>query len=92
MPTTTRARHSFAAAAFCLMAATAFAMPPAEFDRRVEEVRKAAGIPGMSIAIVENGEIALARGYGVRKLGSRESVDADTIFPTTAARSPGTIR
>ena len=91
MPTTTRARPSFAAAALCLIAATAFAAPPTEFDERVEEVRKAAGIPGMSIAIVENGKVALARGYGVRKLGNRKLVDADTIFPTGSTGKAFTV-
>ena len=36
----------------------------------------------MAIAIVEDGKPVLAKGYGVRKLGSPERVDADTIFPT----------
>ena len=40
------------------------------------------GVPGMAIAIVEDGKPVLAKGYGVRKLGSPERVDADTIFPT----------
>src|SRR3546814_15413713 len=35
-----------------------------------------------SISIVEDGEGVDAKGYGVRKLGSPEKVDADTIFPT----------
>ena len=32
------------------------------------------------MAIVENGRTVLARGYGVRRLGSPEKVDAHTIF------------
>lgn len=58
------------------------AAPPPGFDARVEALRKAAGVPGVSIAIVENGRPTLARGYGVRKLGSPERIDADTIFMT----------
>jgi len=38
------------------------------------------GVPGMAMAIVEHGQVTLARGYGVRRLGSADSVDADTIF------------
>jgi len=70
--------------AFVLFAASlpAWAAPPAKFEARVEAVRKAAEVPGMAIAIVENGKVTLARGFGVRKMGSPEQVDADTIFMT----------
>ncbi len=40
----------------------------------------ASEVPGAAIAIVENGKVTLARGYGVRKLGSAEAVGADTLF------------
>ena len=59
-----------------------WAAPPAKFEARVEAVRKAAEVPGMAIAIVENGKLTLARGFGVRKLDSPEKVDGDTIFMT----------
>jgi CubicO group peptidase (beta-lactamase class C family) len=65
-----------------LLVPTAWAAPPADFEARVEAVRTAAEVPGMAIAIVENGEVALARGFGVRRMGSPEKVDADTIFMT----------
>ena len=61
---------------------TAWAAPPAKFESRVEAVRTAAEVPGMAIAIVENGAVTLARGFGLRKLGSPEKVDGDTIFMT----------
>ena len=60
----------------------AWAAPPAKFAARVEAVRTAAEVPGMAIAIVENGAVTLSRGFGVRKLGSPEKVDGDTIFMT----------
>jgi CubicO group peptidase (beta-lactamase class C family) len=63
-----------------LVVLPAWAAPPAKFEARVEAVRKAAEVPGMAIAIVENGKVTLARGFGVRKLGSPEKVDGDTIF------------
>ena len=58
------------------------AAPPAEFGARVESVRKQLGVTGLAIAIVENGQVTLAKGYGVKKLGAPDPVDADTIFPT----------
>lgn len=63
------------------IAALAVAMP-AGFERRVEEAMRSRDVPGMAIAVVKDGEIVHARGYGVRRLGSTEAVDADTIFPT----------
>jgi CubicO group peptidase (beta-lactamase class C family) len=65
-----------------LFATPALAAPPAGFDARVEALRQQIGVPGMAISIVENGKTVLARGYGVRKLGSPDKVDADTIFMT----------
>ena len=58
----------------------ASAAPPKNFDARVESVMKASEVPGAAIAIVENGKVTLARGYGVRKLGSAQAVGADTLF------------
>jgi CubicO group peptidase (beta-lactamase class C family) len=68
-----------AAAAWCL-AGTAGADPPPNFDARVEQIRTAVGVPGLAVAIVENGRVTLARGYGTRQLGQNAPVDADTIF------------
>ena len=64
------------------MAATASAAPPAGFDAHVEEALRKHDVPGMAIAIVENGQVVQVRGYGVRRLGAPKAVDADTIFPT----------
>ena len=70
---------AWAAAAGCL-AGAAWADPPAGFDRRVEQIRTAVGVPGLAVTIVENGRVTLARGYGIRQLGQDAPVDADTIF------------
>ena len=72
----------FVALVLMVSSMTAWAAPPADFEARVEAVRNAAEVPGMAIAIVENGAVTLARGFGVRKLGSPEKVDGDTIFMT----------
>ena len=72
-------RHLIAALLLTLPVFAA-AAPPKNFDARVEAVMKASEVPGAAIAIVENGKVTLARGYGVRKLGSPEAVNADTLF------------
>ena len=69
----------------------AVAAPPENFDDRVESLRQQVGVPGMAIAIVENGKVTLAKGYGVRKLGAPEPVDADTIFPTGSTGKAFTV-
>jgi CubicO group peptidase (beta-lactamase class C family) len=37
-------------------------------------------IPGVAVAIVKDDSVVLARGFGVRRLGTRDSVDANTLF------------
>ena len=72
-------RHLFAAL-LLVLPGFAIAAPPKGFDARVQAVMKQQGVPGAAVAIVENGKVTLARGYGIRRLGSTEPVDADTLF------------
>jgi CubicO group peptidase (beta-lactamase class C family) len=67
------------------------AAPPAGFEDRVEKLRRAAGVPGMAIAIVEDGSPTLTRGFGVRQLGATTPVNADTIFPTGSTGKAVTV-
>ena len=82
----------FLAAAVALaFAIPAHAAPPAGFDQRVEALRTSLGVPGVSIAIVEDGKTTLARGYGIRDLGTPEPVTADTIFSTGSTGKAFTV-
>src|SRR6476620_4233883 len=65
-----------------VLAGAAVAAPPAGFDQRVEELRKQFGVPGVSITIVEDGKVTLARGWGVKDITTNQPVDADTVFFT----------
>jgi len=71
-----------ALATLALACSTALAAPPEGFEQRVETLRKEIGVPGMAVAIVEDDKVTFAKGFGIKKLGSPETVDADTIFPT----------
>ena len=75
-------RRSGALFLFVALAGPAWAAPPRGFEQRVEELRTEFGIPGVSIAIVEDDQATLARGWGVREIGTNAPVNAQTIFPT----------
>lgn len=69
----------------------AIAAPPDGLERRIESLRKDTGVPGMAVAIVENDKVTFSKGFGVRKLGAPELVDADTIFPTGSTGKAFTV-
>lgn len=45
-------------------------------------------VPGVSIAVVEGGRIAWARGFGVREAGAADSVTAATLFQAASISKP----
>lgn len=53
---------------------------PADLDSYVQSAMAQWKVPGIAVAIVKDGHIVLARGYGVRELGKPDRVDADTLF------------
>jgi CubicO group peptidase (beta-lactamase class C family) len=54
----------------------------------VESAREALGVPGISIGIVQGGEIVFAGGFGVREIGKPEKVDADTLYLIASSTKP----
>lgn len=58
------------------------ALPEAlkDFDAHVERTRAAFEVPGIAVAIVKDGAVALEKGYGVRRLGEASPVNAHTLF------------
>ncbi|MBL8890813.1 MAG: serine hydrolase [Planctomycetaceae bacterium] len=63
-----------------LFAQTELAEQLQQIDRLAESVRADWHVPGLSVAIVKDGELLFSKGYGVRELGSAAPVDADTLF------------
>jgi CubicO group peptidase (beta-lactamase class C family) len=82
MKTRVALRTMLAAISLAALNGTSSAAPPAGFEQRVEQLRKDMGVPGVSIAIVEDGKVTLAHGWGVRDITANQRVDADTIFFT----------
>ncbi|MHC1480437.1 serine hydrolase [Frateuria aurantia] len=58
------------------------ALPPSlgDLSSMVDRVRKQFQVPGISVAIVKDGQLVLAQGYGVRSLDTSKPVDGDTLF------------
>lgn len=77
-------RRSCALAALLLGAIFSYAGSlPADLqdlDATVERARKVFDVPGIAVAIVKDGEVVWAKGYGVKKIGGTDAVTADTLF------------
>jgi CubicO group peptidase (beta-lactamase class C family) len=82
---------AFLAVAGCLGASPAAQQPPpiapARIERAVasltafaEETQKRSGIPGMAIAVVHDGTVIYAKGFGMRNIADRAPVDPGTVF------------
>ncbi|MFC2107463.1 serine hydrolase [Bacteroidota bacterium] len=51
-----------------------------ELDEYYEQAYKDWKVPGIAVAIVKDGEIIFAKGYGIRNLDTMEEVDENTLF------------
>ena len=54
--------------------------PFSPVQQRIEQLRREHDIPGASIAVIDDGQIAWARGFGFADLSSGRPVTADTLF------------
>lgn len=85
------------AAVFCLAPPTrvsAQAFSPEDFDRYVASAVEGWGAVGLAVAVVKDGQLLFARGYGVREVGGEDRVDARTRFAigsTTKAMTAAAI-
>lgn len=59
-------------------------------DEVVDRGLKEWNTPGLAIAVIQDGRIALARGYGFRDLANRQPVTPDTLFSIASASKPFT--
>ena len=67
--------------------ATANVVPPAQIDNAIarlpelaKEMLERTHIPGLAISVVRDGRTVYAAGFGVRRVGTLDAVDADTVF------------
>ena len=61
-------------------AQTTLTSAPPDPDAFAVRVLKEFEVPGLAIGIVKDGNVLLAKGYGVRKLGAPAPVDENTLF------------
>jgi CubicO group peptidase (beta-lactamase class C family) len=62
------------------VAAQTRAAGPPDLEGYVARAMRAFEVPAMAVAIVKDGQVVSARGYGVRKLGDPAAADAQTLF------------
>jgi CubicO group peptidase (beta-lactamase class C family) len=51
-----------------------------QLDMLAQAMLEKSSIPGLAIAVVRDGKTVYAKGFGLRKIGERQPVDADTVF------------
>lgn len=57
-------------------------------DELIETTLKAARIPGAALAVVANGAVVHARGYGWRDLSAKLPMNARTVYPIASTTKP----
>lgn len=55
--------------------------PVEDFARTADAVRAALRIPGLSVAVVRNGELVLARGFGMADVEAGTPATSETLYP-----------
>ncbi len=53
---------------------------PPDLDGYVARVMQTFDVPGLSVSVVKDGKVVMAKGYGVRRMGESAPVDAKTLF------------
>lgn len=71
---------SLAGASAAAQQPTPRSQPAADFDAYVTSAMKTFDAPGAAIAIVKDGKVVFAKGYGVKKLGAPSPIDTHTLF------------
>ncbi len=60
----------------------------ASLEAFIEDGRRAAKIPGVAVAILQDGKVILEKGFGVRELGKKAAVTPNTMFRIASITKP----
>lgn len=63
-------------------------IPAAQIVASLEPLMRLAGVPGMSIAVLEHGTLAWQRTFGLADAQSRARIEADTMFEAASTSKP----
>lgn len=74
-----------------VMAADQPSEPFANFDDYAESALTDWKAPGLALAVIKDGEMILARGYGLCRLGEASCADENTIFPIASVTKIVTV-
>jgi CubicO group peptidase (beta-lactamase class C family) len=55
-----------------------------KLDSFYEKTHQEWGVPGMSVAVVKDGEIIFSKGYGVKEMGKPGRPDGNTLYPVAS--------
>jgi len=61
---------------------------PVDLDVFIERKMQRCGFPGLAVALVKDGEIAYAKGFGVKDIDTGEPVTDDTLFHIASVSKP----
>jgi CubicO group peptidase (beta-lactamase class C family) len=81
--TRSRCRVPWLLVCLCLLSAalaSAQPAPPADIDAFVATAMKTFDVPGLALAIVKDGKLIYAKGYGVRRIDDPAPVTTKTLF------------
>lgn len=86
---------SLAAAGGSPAAASAVPIPPGQIDQAiqsldgiVQDMLAKSAVPGLSIAVVRDDKLVYAKGFGVKRVGTDQRVDQDTVFQLASLSKP----
>ena len=68
--------------------APAGGLPLARLAAAFDSLRRAARVPGLSVAVVANGAVVLARGFGYADVEARRPADAETPYDVASVAKP----
>ena len=59
-----------------------------KLEQYVKEAMQRTGVPGIAVTVVFHDEVMYLNGFGVRKVGENQPVDADTVFQIASLSKP----
>lgn len=83
-------RAAASTAALCLLPALAGAQPATELDAYVEKTLAAYKLPGASIAVVKDGQVVVAKGYGLSNVEASTKATENTVYQLASVTKPFT--